>query len=147
MAASAFLIYSLAKKYIGNGTIILGTTVLKLKLCTSASNASTFTLSVMSGITGEISARGGYAAGGRSLLSMVWTVGASAKSYKFDAADLVFTASGSALNNCKFAVIGVGTSANGKALCWSKLSTAQFTVASPNTLTIQFNAAGILTLV
>jgi hypothetical protein len=74
---------------------------------------------------------------------MVWTVGASAKSYKLDANDLVFTASGSSLNNVKFAVIGVN---GGKALCWSKLSTAAFTVTSPNTLTIQFHALGILTL-
>lgn len=146
MAASAFTLYNLAKKYIaGTGAnLVLGTAQLRIKLCTSASNASTFTLSTFASVTGEISARGGYAAGGRSLQSMVWTVGASAKSYKLDAADLVFTASGSALNNVKFAVIGVN---GGKALCWSKLSTAQFTVTSPNTLTIQFNALGILTLV
>ena len=144
MAASAFQLYNLSKKYIGNGTIVLGTAVLRVKLCTSASNASTFTLSTFASITSEISARGGYAAGGRSLLSQVWTVGASAKSYKYDAADLVFTASGSALNNVKFAVIGVNA---GKALCWSRLSTSQFTVTSPNTLTIQFNSLGILTLV
>lgn len=144
MAATAFQLYNLAKKYIGNGTIVLGTAQLRVKLTTSASNASTFTLSTFASISNEISARGGYAAGGRSLQSMVWTVGASAKSYKLDAADIVFTASGSSLVNVKFAVIGVNA---GKALCWSRLSTSQFTVTSPNTLTIQFNTLGILTLV
>ena len=140
MAASAFLLYNEAKKYIGNGTLVLGTTAFKLKLTNSASNASTFTLSTFASVTGEISARGGYVANGKALGAMVWTVGASAKSYKFDASDLVFTASGSSLINVKFAVIGVS---GGKALCWSKLSTSQFTITSPNTLTIQFNALGI----
>jgi hypothetical protein len=143
MAATSFTLYNTAKKYIGNGTIVLGTAELRVKLCTSASNASTFTLDTFASVDNEISARGGYAAGGRSLQSMTWTVGASAKQYRLDAADLVFTASGSALNNVKFAVIGVN---GGKALAWSKLSASQFTVASPNTLTIQFNTAGILTL-
>ena len=114
-----------------------------MKLARSASNASTFTLSTFASITNEISARGGYAAGGRALTSMVWTVGASAKSYKFNAANLPITASGSSLVNVKFGVIGVS---GGKLLCWSKLSTAQFTVASPLVLTVQFNALGIFEL-
>ena len=79
-------------------------------------------------------------AGGRALAGLQWTVGASAKSFKFDATDLIFTASGSSLINVKFAVIGTS---GAKALCWSKLSTAAFTVTSPNTLTIQFNTLGI----
>lgn len=140
MAATAFLVYNTAKKYIGNGTLVLGTTAFKLKLTTSASNASTFTLSTFASVDNEISARGGYVANGKALGNMVWTVGASAKSYKFDASDLIFTASGSSLINVKFAVIGVS---GGKALCWSRLSSAQFTVTSPNTLTIQFNTLGI----
>lgn len=144
MAATAWSIYNKAKKYIGNGTIVLGTTALKMKLTNSGSNASTFTLSTFASITGEISARGGYVAGGRSLGGLAWTVGASAKQYKFDSTDLVFTASGSSLINVKFAVIGVS---GGKCLCWSKLSSSQFTVTSPNTLTIQMASTGIFTLV
>lgn len=144
MAAAAWLLYNEAKKYIGNGTIVLGTSAFKLKLTTSASNASTFTLSTFASVTNEISARGGYVANGKLLTTMAWTVGASAKSYKFDSDDVVFTASGSSLINVKFAVIGLS---GGKALCWSKLSTAQFTITSPNTLTIQMAALGIFTMV
>jgi hypothetical protein len=143
MAATAWLLYNEAKKYIGNGTIVLGTTALKCKLTTSASNASTFTLSTLASVTSEISATGGYVANGKALTTLAWTVGASAKQYKFDADDLVYTASGAALTNVKFAVIGVS---GGKALCWSRLSTSQFTVTSGNTLTIQMNASGIFTL-
>lgn len=144
MPATAWTLYNEAKKYIGNGTIQLGTTALKLKLCTSASNASTFTLSTFASVNNEISATGGYVAGGRALASMTWTAGASAKQIRFDSDDLVFTASGASLTNVKFAVIGASAS---KALCWSRLSTSQFTVTSPNTLTIQMNSAGIFTLV
>lgn len=144
MAATAWLLYNEAKKYIGNGTIVLGTSAFKLKLTTSASNASTFTLSTFASVNNEISARGGYVANGRALASMVWTVGASAKQYKFDCDDVVITASGSALNNVKFAVIGLS---GGKALCWSRLSTSQFTISSPNTLTIQMAATGVFTMV
>ena len=143
MAASAFSLYNAAKKYIMNGTIVLGTTALKLKLCNSASNAATLTLSTFASVTGEISARGGYVANGDALQSMEVTSVLSAKSYSFDAADLVFTASGSSLINVKFAVVGVS---GGKALCYSKLSTAQFTVTSPNTLTIVFSANGLFEL-
>lgn len=143
MAASAFTFYNEAKKYIGNGTIVLGTAAFKLKLTTSASNASTFTLSTFASITGEIGTSGGYVANGKALATMAWTVGASAKQYKFDADDLIWTATGGPLTNVKFGVIGLS---GGKALCWSKLSTSQFTVTIGNTLTIAFNSAGIFTL-
>ena len=143
MAASVFQLYNEAKKYIGNGTIQLGISSLKMKLTNSASNASTFTLSTFASITGEISATGGYVAGGRALASVVWTIGASAKQYMLDAADLIFTASGAALTNVKFAVLGISGS---KCLCWSKLSTSQFTVTTGNTLTVQFASGGIFTL-
>ena len=141
MAASAFTFYNLAKKYIGNGTIQLGTSTIRAKLTTSASNASTFTLSTFASINNEIGTSGGYAH--QSLAGVAWTVGASAKQYKFDANDLVWTATGGPLTNVKYLALGVSA---GKALCWSKLSTSQFTVTIGNTLTIQFAAAGIFTL-
>lgn len=144
MAATAWTLYNEAKKYIGNGTIQLGVSALKLKLCTSASNASTRTLSTFASIDNEISATGGYVANGKALGSMTWTAGASAQQIRFDSDDVVFTASGASLNNIKFGVIGLS---GGKALCWSRLSTSQFTVTSGNTLQVIMNAAGIFTLV
>lgn len=140
MAAGAFNVYNTAKKYIMNGTVDLDTNTLKLKLCTSASNASTFTLSAFADVTGEIAASGGYATGGKALTTVSVSSIASAKSYSLDAADVVITGT---LTNVKFAVIGIS---GGKILCWSKLSTSQFTVTAPNTLTIQFNANGIFEL-
>lgn len=144
MAATAWSLYNLAKKYIGNGTIQLGVNVLKCQLHTSASNASTFTLSTAASVTGEVAALNGYATGGKSLTLVVWTVGASAKQYKLDSADPVWTATGGAINSIKFAVI---KNSAGKLICWSRLTTAQFNLAQNNTLTLQMNASGIFTLV
>ena len=147
MAASAWQLYNFAKRYLGNGTIELGVNNFKMALFTSASNTSTFTLSTFASLTSEISATGGYVSGGKALVPGTgqWTVGASAKQMKFtySSIGLTFTASGSALNNIRYAVI---YQSGGKLLCFCQLSSAQFTVASPNTLTVLPAATGVFTL-
>ena len=151
MAASAWQLYNSAKKYIGNGTITLGAGVFKMLLATSASNASTFTLSTYASVTNEIAATGGYTTGGKNLVPATaqWTVGTSAKQMKFtmSTVGLAFTASGASLTNIKYAIIRNSTGATaGKLLCFCQLSSSQFTVTSPNTLTILPAATGIFTL-
>jgi len=151
MAATAWQLYNSAKKYIGNGSITLGSGVFKMLLANSASNASTFTLTAYSQITGEISATGGYTTGGKNLVPAtgIWTSGASAKQMKFtySTVGLTFTASGSSLNNIKYAIIRNSTSAGGgRLLCFCQLSSSQFTVSSPNTLTVLPAATGVFTL-
>lgn len=156
MAAGTWKIYAKAKKLIGAGTITLGAGVYKMALLRQSATAKGIhTVSTRSTwaslLSTEISARGGYAANGRNLLPATgqWTLGASAKQYKFtySTLGLVFTASGSALNNIRFAVIRNSTGAGaGKLLCFCTLSTAQFTISSPNTLTILPAATGIFTL-
>ena len=151
MAASAWQLYNEAKYYIGNGTIRLGTGVFKMVLLKSASNASTFTLSTYAQLSAEVATAAGYVAGGRALVPATgqWVQGASAKQQKFtmSAIGIAFTASGANIANIKFAVIrnSTGTTA-GRLLCWCKLSTSQFTVATPNTLTVLPAATGIFTL-
>jgi hypothetical protein len=151
MAASAWQLYNKAKQSIGNGTITLGAGVFKMVLARSASNASTFTLSTYASVTNEISATGGYVTGGKALVpaTALWTVGASAKQYKFtmSSVGLAFTASGASLTNIKYAIIRNSTGATaGKLLCFCQLSSSQFTVTSPNTLTVLPAATGIFTL-
>lgn len=147
MAASAWQLYNFAKRYIGNGTIELGVGNFKMALFNSASNTSTFTLSTFASLTGEISATGGYVSGGKALVPGTgqWTTGASAKQMKFtySSIGLTFTASGSSLTNIKYAVI---YQSGGKLLCFCQLSSSQFTVASPNTLTVLPAATGVFTL-
>ena len=151
MAASAWQLYNEAKKYIGNGTITLGAGVFKMVLAKAASNASTFTLSAYSEITNEVAAAGGYVTGGRDLVPATaqWTVGASAKQMKFtmSSVGLAFTASGANLVDIKYAILRNSTgAAAGRLLCWCQLSSSNFTVSSPNTLTVLPAATGIFTL-
>ena len=147
MAATAWQLYNNGKRYIGNGTIQLGVNNFKMALFTSASNTSTFTLSTFASLTNEISATGGYVSGGKALVPATgqWTVGASAKQMKFtySTIGLTFTASGASLNNIKYAVI---YNSAGKLLCFCQLSSSQFTVSSPNTLTVLPAATGVFTL-
>lgn len=151
MAATAWQLYNSAKKYIGNGTITLGAGVFKMVLAQTASNASTFTLSTYASVTNEVAAAGGYVTGGRNLVPATaqWTVGASAKQQKFtmSAVGLAFTASGASLVNIRYAILRNSTGAGaGKLLCFCQLSSSQFTVTSPNTLTVLPAATGIFTL-
>ena len=147
MAASAWQLYNDGKRYIGNGTIQLGVNNFKMALFRSASNVSTFTLSTFASLTNEISATGGYVSGGKALVPATgqWTTGASAKQMKFtySTVGLTFTASGAPLTNVKYAVI---YNSAGKLLCFCRLSSSQFTVASPNTLTVLPAATGVFTL-
>lgn len=154
MAATAWAFFNAAKKKLGlsNNGIRLDGGIPKLSLHTSASelntSASARVLSIFSSVTGEIATAGGYVAGGRTLAGVQWTTAGDPASVKWDATDLIFTASGANLSNIKFAVIhfSVGAVTSGDLLCWSRLSTSQFSVSSGNTLTIQFAAAGIFTL-
>ena len=159
MAASAWQLYNSGKRYIGNGTITLGAGNFKMALARSTASAgvSTFTLSTFNQITSagfEISATGGYTTGGKALVPATgqWTVGASAKQIKFtySTVGLTFTASGSSLNNVKYAIISYGASAAvasaRKLLCFCQLSSSQFSVSSPNTLTVLPAATGVFTL-
>lgn len=147
MAASPWAFYNIAKKRIGAGDILLDAGIWKIVLTGSASNASLATLSKTSQLTDELAVQGGYVAGGRTLSGVAWTIAGG--SVKFDACDLVFTASAADLNDIKYAIIHTSKGAavtSGFLLCWSKLSTGQFPVTTNNTLTIQMAAAGIFTL-
>jgi len=159
MAATAWQLYNSAKKYIGSGsTIKLGVGVFKMVLASASSNAATFTLSAYGGggaltsVTNEIAATGGYVTGGKNLVPATaqWTVNpSSAKQMKFtmSTVGLAFTASGAPLTNIKYAIIRNSTgAAAGKLLCFCELSSSNFTVASPNTLTVLPAATGIFTL-
>jgi hypothetical protein len=147
MAAGAFTFYNEAKKYLMDGSIDLNTSTFRMGLYTSASNATTATLSRHDQVTNEVTEATGYSSSGKAL-TVTWSVGASASEYRFDATALIWTATGGNIANVKFAVIFIeGASAGArKLLCYSQLSTAQFTVTSGNTLTVTPSANGIFEL-
>jgi hypothetical protein len=149
MAAGAWTVYNLAKKKIGNGTLSLASTAYRISLFTSASSgAGNSARGVISSLDDEVTEGNGYSSSGKALANETWTVGASNSQYRFDADDPVWTATGGSIANIKYAVIWVsGASAGGRhLLCYSQLSSSQFTLSSGNTLTLQFNSNGILTL-
>ena len=157
MAASAWQLYNSAKKYIGDGTITLGAGSFKMGLYQSTTSAgvSTFTLTAPIQISAIQASGGGYPVGGKELVPATgqWTTGASAKQIKFtySTVGLTFTASGSTLANVKYAAISYGASANTpsstrKLLCFCQLSSTQFSVSSPNTLTVLPAGTGVFTL-
>lgn len=148
MAAGAWAVYNTAKKKIGNGTLSLAATVFRMTLHTSASNANTATLSVYNQLDNQVTEANGYSSSGKSLTGEVWTVGASAGQYKFDADDVFWSANGGAISNIKIAAIwlSAAASAGRHLLCRSVLSTSQFSISTGNRLTVQMNVSGILTL-
>ena len=140
--------YAKAKQYIGAGSIVLGSGIFKMQLHRTSASATILVLStrsVSTSIAAQISATGGWTTGGQTIPATKWTVGASAKVYKFTytTAGLIITASNSSLNNIRYALVRNSTSATGgKVLCFVTLSTAAFTINSGSTLTIGPNATG-----
>lgn len=144
MAATAWAIYTKAKKNIGLGAALDLTTStpnFKIALFGSGSNASG-AYSTYASLTDEATGAGtAYVSGGKVLGGKIWTV--SGPNVKFDVSDVIFTACGSALNGVKYAVI---YQSGGKLLCWSKLTINQINVTAGNTLTITMAAAGVFVM-
>ena len=142
MAATAWQVYYKAKQYLGDNTIQLGTAQMRMVLASAGSNAATLTLSNYvvggaSGLNGEVAAGGTYVQGGNAFTP----------TFSGGTAGVAFTASGSNITGVKFAVIrSSATSTTGKLLCFCQLSSANFNVVAPNTLTVLPAAAGIFTL-
>lgn len=148
MAAQSFKIYNEAKRKIGAALLNLTSTAFRMTLHTSASNAATLTLSIYNELTNEVADANGYSSSGKALTGEVWTVGASAKSYKHDVDDVVWTGTGGTIPNIKFAVewLSAAASANRHLLCVASLTSAQFTLSQNNTLTLQINSLGVFTM-
>jgi hypothetical protein len=90
-------------KYLGDGTIDLDTHTFKGMLSNTAPTQGTNT--VKADIT-EISAGNGYSAGGATLGSVTWAeTGSGTGVWRFDSADIAFTASGGAIATHRYLVI------------------------------------------
>ena len=154
MAAGAWKIFGEAKRNIGIGNINLSG-VFRMCLCKASASASilknTITgISTWASVGSEIVAQGGYVAAGRSIPNIAWKTGVSTKQLKFTytATGIIFTASGANLSAIKYAIIRNSTGAGaGRVLAYSTLSTAAFSISTPNTLTILPATTGVFTLV
>jgi len=138
MAASAWGIYNEFKRYLGTADFDMGADIFRINLHQTASNAATLTLSIISEVTNEVASGNGYSTSGKTLSATTWATGDSAAQVRFDATAVIWTATGGTIPNVRFAVVyksGASASKH-KLVCFSALSTAQFTVSQGNTLTI-----------
>ena len=115
-----------------------------LSLHTSAGsvNVNNAALSTYASLASEVASGNGYTTGGASVTSRTWASVATDK-YRFDSTAVVWTATGGAIANIKYAVV---YQSGGKLVCFSKLTTSQFTLAQDNTLTVTPSASGIFEL-
>jgi len=137
MPASAWEFYNNFKFQIGAGTVDLtgGTANFQMRLFTSASNASDVALSTITSVTNEV-ATGGYAV--RTLAGVNWSVRATTSTYAWTWNTVIWTAAtGSAIANIRYAVIHMQTAST--LVCFSELSSAEFTVAAGNLYVIEPN--------
>lgn len=150
MGATAWKLFYRAKRNLGKAAISIDTgATLKLSLHATAASANLVgsAVSIFSSIGSEIPAAAGYTAGGKALPNVKWTISGSTMKFTFSATGLAFTATGSALSTIRYAVIRTSLGAtSGRVICYCALSTTQFDLASPNTLTIIPATGGVFTL-
>jgi len=146
MAATAWSFYNSFREYLGNGQFDLdGTSVgfyMALHTSAASANVNTNTLSTQSSLANEVASGNGYTTGGASVTARTWASVATDK-YRFDSTACVWTATGGTIANIKYAVI---YQSGGKLVCFSRLTTSQFTLAQDNTLTVTPSASGIFEL-
>lgn len=142
MAASAFILYNRAIRKLGAGTISLPGAV-RIALFGTGDYATSAT-SLLTSISNEVASGNGYSSSGKALATEAWTAGATPGQIKFDADDPIWTATGGAINSIKACVLFM-SGATPHVLAWARLTSTEFNLASGNTLTLQFNSAGIFT--
>ncbi len=152
MAAGKWKVYEKAKLRLADGTFDMDNAALGLTMALFLSTSNCETLSVGTGVYGDLtnehSNANGYTTGGIALTSEVWTQ--SGGTITFDCADVVWTAAGGSIV-ARFAVIYCNATVNSivkPLLCVSLLDTtpANVTATDTNTLTIAINASGVFTL-
>lgn len=147
MAAGTFDFYNKFKEYMADGTLDLDANTFDIHLSKSTGNYATKTLSTYGSLTDLLTDVNAV----KQLSNVLWTTGASAGQMKFDADDVVMTASGSAFTSIFAAIITQRAGASDQAptnrlIAFVTLSTTQFSVSTGNTLTITMPATGIFTL-
>lgn len=99
----AFQFFHEFKKHLGDGTIDLDGHTFKVMLSNTAPDLAANT--VKADIT-EISAGNGYSAGGATAGSVTWTeTGAGTGVWRFNFADVTFTASGGAIATFRYVIL------------------------------------------
>ena len=152
MAAGKWKLYDFAKKYLCDGTFDMDNASLGLTMALFLSTSNCNTLSVGTGVYGDLTNEhanaNGYTTGGVALTGETWT--RSGGTITFDCNDVTWTASGGSIV-ARFAVIYCNATVNSivkplLAVCLLDTTPADVTTTTGNTLTIAINASGVFTL-
>ncbi len=138
---ATFTLFHETVSAIGLKKINLSTDSFKAMLTTSAPNQGTWT--VKTDVTGEIAATGGYATGGLALSSVTWSeTGAGLGVWRFNCADISWTASGAAIPTHQYLVIYSDTATNKDLIGFVNRGTSDV-IADGNTRTWDVGASGL----
>lgn len=149
-APSAVVLFGALGEHIAEGTIDLNSDTIKVALVTSAYSPNVTTHDRRSDLgAAELGTGNGYTAGGADLTGV--TVTRSALVTTFDANDVTFTAAGGAIGPFRYAVLYSSGTKNGitdPLIGYVLLDSApaDLTIASGNSLVVQWAAAGIATV-
>ena len=152
MAAGKWKVYDKAKVHLADDTFDMDNPALGLTMALFLSTSNCNTLSVGTGVfgdlTNEVATAFGYTAGGIALTGETWTN--SGGTTTFDCDDVTWNASGGSIT-ARFAVIYCNATVNSivkPLLCVSLLDTtpADVTATNGNPFTVAINGSGVFTL-
>jgi hypothetical protein len=151
MAAGKWKLYEAANLRLADGTFDMDNASLGLKMALFLSAGNANTLSVGTGVYGDLTSEhangNGYTTGGQALTGEVWTKSGSVAT--FDCDNVVWTATGGDIV-ARYAVIYCDATVNSivkplLAVCLLDVTPANVTATNGNTLTIAINASGVFT--
>lgn len=147
-APSAITFFQSFREYLADGTFDLNTNTFKAQLHTSTFTPNAGTMSVLADVTNEVANGNGYTTGGVTMTSVAWT--RSGATVTFDAADVSWTGATAGFS-ARYLLIYASGTLNGRVnplVGYMLLDSAPADVsfAVGNTVTVQWNAAGIFTL-
>jgi hypothetical protein len=152
MAAGKWKVYDLAKLRLQDGTFDMDNAALGLTMALFLSTSNANTLSVGTGLYGDLTNEhanaNGYTTGGIALTGETWLNSAGTET--FDCNDVLWTASGGSIV-ARFAVIYCNATVNSivkplLAVCLLDTTPADVTATTGNTFSVIINASGVFTL-
>ena len=150
-AAGKWKLYEAANLHLADGTFDMDNASLGLSMALFLSAGNANTLSVGTGLYGDLTSEhanaNGYTTGGQALTGETWTKSGSVST--FDCDNVVWTASGGSIV-ARYAVIYCNATVNSivkPLLCVCLLDTtpADVTATTGNTFTVTINAGGVFT--
>lgn len=144
MAATITLYHSFKTK-LGNKEIDLNSDTFNVALVTSTYTPNAATHDEYADLTNELATANGYTSGGAAIGTPTWNLDTGTVTWDGD--NVVWTASGAGIT-ARYAVIYDATATGDPLVAYILMdnSPADVTVTAGNTLTLAWNASGILTL-